>query len=136
MFNRILEAFEQFSTHQLAKKYNYNTIKKLERKLFIGYIDIKHFRVFIGLDKELLQEIATIFLDEENSDLDTLKDMLNEIINLIVGSAKVISEEKDNEVYQISTPRFLKFDKFDEDVDYIQIISMQESNIIIAMKDI
>ena len=136
MFNRILEAFEQFSTYQLAKKYNYNTIKKLERELFIGYIDIEHFRVFIGLDKELLQEIATIFLDEENSDLDTLKDMLNEIINLIVGSAKVISEEKDNEVYQISTPRFLKFDKFDEDVDYIQIISMQESNIIIAMKDI
>lgn len=61
-------------------------------------------RAFIGCDETLIQTIASIFLGEENSDEETLVDMLLETTNMIVGNAKVLAGELYQTAISISTP--------------------------------
>jgi CheY-specific phosphatase CheX len=86
-------------------------------------------------DKASIQKVSSLFLEENESDDETLKDMILETTNLIVGSAKVIAQESDRS-FDIGTPHFQKIDMFDFDFDEIRTFKMGENSFIIAIKEI
>lgn len=69
--------------------------------------DIEH-TWYLFFEKKVLDEIAFNLLFEENLCEDDLDDLLKEIANQIIGSAKVLLEEKypDN-TYTINLPEFM-----------------------------
>ncbi len=63
---------------------------------------------YLFFDKETLNEIAKNLLFEDNLCEDDLDDLLKEIANQIIGSAKVILQEQNpNSDYQLNMPQFL-----------------------------
>lgn len=72
-----------------------------------------------------MQRISKVFLEEDNSDEETLIDMALETTNLIVGSAKVIAEEADENPYTINTPHFEKIDNFNFEYDEAKVIKIE-----------
>ena len=139
MFATIIEASENFCTHQVRKAYITEKIPTKNRTL-IAYIDIttndkNSHRVYIASDYAFMQLIAKLFLEEEQSDDETLTDMTLETSNLIIGSAKVISESS-NEPYSINTPHFVKAGNFDLPYDECITIKIKDSEITIAIKDL
>jgi CheY-specific phosphatase CheX len=139
MFNTIVKAAENFCIHQIRCEYTINDELNKERTL-IAYIDIdansgeKH-RVYISADKAFVQKVSYIFLEEEESDDETLQDMLLETTNLIVGSAKVLAEES-NESYNIKTPFFEKDGNFDYEYDSSKSFILDNSQLTIAIKEL
>jgi len=139
MFKTILKATENFCIHQIRCEYSIEDEINKDRTL-IAYIDIDaqsgdKYRVYISADKEFVQKVSYIFLEEEESDDETLKDMLLETTNLIVGSAKVLAEESDDS-YNIKTPFFEKVGSFDYDYDDIKSFNMDNSKLSIAIKEL
>ena len=116
MLNTIGMAAENFCTHQMGIP-NVKKGKTPDTQMFITYIDIninnqKNYRVYIMPNKDFIQNVAEIFLEEEQSDTETLQDMALETANLIVGSAKVIAQKNKHNV-TIQTPHFEKIGTFD-----------------------
>jgi len=112
-----------------------------KKRTLIAYIDIdtsidKKYRVYVASDSGFMQRVSKLFLEEDESDEETLIDMALETTNLIVGSAKVIAEEEDVEPYTISTPHFLKIDVFDFQYDTLKVITIEEDDMIIAIKEL
>lgn len=104
----IIEAALNFCKHQLQLPFG-PLVECIEKRTKIAYIDVEHlgkerYRIFIGCDDLLIQTIAEIFLGETQSDSETLRDMLLETANMIVGSAKVLAQEIYNEGLSITTP--------------------------------
>ena len=139
MFQTIIKATENFCTHQIRE-----TFKDIEKfddtKSLITYIDIettseiKH-RVYIVSNLIFAQKVSKLFLEEDESDEETLIDMGLETTNLIVGSAKVIAEEGNTESYTISTPHFTNIEKFSFDYDERKILLVGDnSKILVAIK--
>jgi chemotaxis protein CheY-P-specific phosphatase CheC len=140
MLKTIVEASENFCIHQIAEAHEVNDEISKKRTL-IAYIDIetkedKKFRVYIGSESGFAQRVAKLFLEEDESDEETLIDMLLETVNLIVGSAKVIAQKNSNEEFSITTPHFIKIDTFDLDYDEIKSIRIEDDEMIIAIKEI
>jgi len=138
MINIILQAAENFCTHQIRLPY---IMKNESNKLknFITFIDInteneKKYRIYIAGENGFIQNVSKLFLEEDESDEETLIDMTLETANLIVGSAKVIAENKNP--FMIGTPEFLKLDYLDFDYDSIKIIHINNDELIIAIKEI
>ena len=139
MLDTIIEATENFCIHQIRESHSIHDNVSKDRTL-IAYIDIEHdngtkYRVYISADKSFIQRVSTIFLQEDESDEETLIDMALETTNMIVGSAKVLSEDS-NESYTISTPHFEKLDIFDLDYDDIKVIQIQDDKITVAIKEL
>lgn len=140
MLKTIVEASENFCIHQIRKPYVlHDTIQT--QKILIAYIDInttdaKKHRVYLGSDTNFMQRIAKIFLEEDESDEETLIDMALETANLIVGSAKVIAEESSVDTYTIGTPNFEKYDLFDCEYDQIQYIEIDNDILLVAIKEL
>jgi chemotaxis protein CheY-P-specific phosphatase CheC len=140
MLNTIIEASENFCIHQIAQPHETNdTISK--KRTLIAYIDIetkmaKKHRIYIASESNFIQRIAKLFLEEDESDEDTLVDMLLETVNLIVGSAKVIAEESNGNQFVISTPKFLKSSIFDLEYDEVKTIKIKDDEMIIAIKEL
>ena len=138
MLPTILQAAENFCIHQIALPYTTDCDSEKKRTL-IAYLDIettsgeKH-RAYFGCDNVLIQHIAEIFLGEENSDKETLIDMLLETTNMIIGSAKVIAEESDIHPFSISIPHFLTEDYFTMPCDGMHTIELANGQMIIAIK--
>ena len=139
MLSTIIEASQNFCTHQIREEC---TIENgiLQKRTLIAYIDIvtqntKEYRVYIASDKDFMQKVSQIFLEEDESDEETLIDMTLETANLIIGSAKVLAESSDNP-YIIKTPHFEKFNIFDFDFDQTKIIKLQDTEIMIAIKEL
>jgi CheY-specific phosphatase CheX len=138
MLPTILQAAENFCIHQIALPYTTNSSSDKKRTL-IAYLDIetpdgdKH-RVYLACDKVLIQCVAEIFLGEENSDEETLTDMLLETSNMIIGSAKVIAEESNLHMFSISTPHFLTEDYFTMPSDGMHTIQIADGQMLIAIK--
>ncbi len=136
----ILKAAENFCMHQIGLPHT--TVDSNEKKrTLIAYLDIKtkdgeKHRAYLGCDKLLIQHIAEIYLGEESSDEETLMDMLLETTNMIIGSAKVISEASDIDAFTISTPHFLKEDSFSMPYDAIHTIKIANGEMMIAIKAI
>lgn len=138
MLPTILQAAENFCIHQIALPYTTDCNNEKKRTL-IAYLDIetsngdKH-RTYFGCDNVLIQHIAEIFLGEENSDKETLTDMLLETTNMIIGSAKVIAEESDIHPFSISIPHFLTEDYFTMPFDATHTIQVANGEMMIAIK--
>lgn len=140
MFESVIQATENFCIHQIRSSHTIENQISQENML-ISYIDtkssdgIKH-RVYIAMDKNLAQKISTIFLEEEESDDETLQDMLLETANLIVGSAKVIAQNDSSESFDIETPFFVKNHFFDIEYDSAKNIKVENSDMVIAIKEL
>ena len=63
---------------------------------------------YLFFEKKVLDDIAYNLLFEENLSENDLDDLLKEIANQIIGSAKVLLEEKyPNNHYHLSVPEFM-----------------------------
>ncbi|MCD6173767.1 MAG: chemotaxis protein CheX [Sulfurimonas sp.] len=140
MLKSIIEATENFCIHQIRVPHAiFKDITKT--RTLIAYIDIdiqkgqKH-RVYIASDFNFMQRVSKLFLEEDKSDEETLIDMTLEIANLIVGSAKVIAEEANENTYTIGTPHFEKIDTFDFKYDQARLIKVENDELIIAIKEL
>ena len=140
MLNIIMEASQNFCIHQIRLPHEiHDNITKM--RTLIAYIDIevvggKKYRVYIAVTSGFAQRISTIFLEEDESDEETLIDMVLETANLIVGSAKVLAQESDRHAYNMSTPHFEKIDNFDFQYDEAKILKVENDEIIIAIKEL
>jgi len=138
MLPTILQAAENFCIHQIRLPHTVGVPDEKKRTL-IAYLDIetpdgdKH-RTYLGCDNTLIQCIAEIFLGEEDSDQETLTDMLLETTNMIIGSAKVIAEAADQHTFTISTPHFLKEDSLSIPYDEAHAINVGNGEMMIAIK--
>jgi hypothetical protein len=127
MFSIIVEAAENFCLHQIRLPYGVEESGSKKRTL-LAYIDIdtpqgETHRVYIGCDETLLQKITEVFLGEEDSDEQTLIDMLLETTNMIVGSSKVLAAEAYRTIFTIATPFFAEGETSMQmdDVKYIRV---------------
>ncbi len=140
MFNTIIQAAENFCIHQIRIHPKINDVTPKKRTL-IAYIDInahagQQYRVYMAVGRGFVQRVARLFLEEDTSDGETLKDMTLEITNLVVGSAKVIAEEKNINPFMISTPHFLKSDVFDFPCDDAKTLKIKNNTMFIAIKEL
>jgi hypothetical protein len=140
MLSTIQKAAENFCIHQIRVGHKvHGDISK--KRTFIAYIDIttqddKKFRVYIASDEAFMQRVSYLFLEEDESDEETLIDMTLETANLIIGSAKVLSEVDHQNSYTIATPHFVKIGEFDFEVDDIKTIKVENDELIIAIKEL
>lgn len=140
MLNILMEASQNFCIHQIGVPYEIvNNITKM--RTVIAYIDIetlngKKHRVYIGATPSFAQRISTLLLEENESDEDTLIDMILETTNLIVGSAKVLAENINEYSYTMSTPYFEKIDSFDFAYDQAKVLRVENDEMIIAIKEL
>lgn len=140
MLKTIIKASENFCIHQIREPYELND-GKIKKRTLIAYIDIDtqdslRYRVYVASDENFMQRVSKLFLEEDESDEETLIDMTLETANLIIGSAKVIAEEANDNPYTINTPHFLKIDIFDFEYDQAKVIKVQNDEIMIAIKEL
>lgn len=140
MLKNIVQACENFCLHQIRLPYEINNFQTKKRTL-IAYIDIerldgaKH-RVYVAAETSFIQRVSKLFLEEDESDEETLIDMLLETTNLIIGSAKVIAQEGGQNAYIIQTPHFLKVDIFDLEYNEAKTFRVENDEIILAIKEL
>jgi len=140
MLKTIIKASENFCIHQIRLPYQVQEGVSQKRTL-IAYIDIntqsetKH-RVYVAAEHSFMQRVSKLFLEEDESDEETLVDMALETVNLIVGSAKVIAEDTNDNPFTISTPHFEKIDKFDFEYDESKVIKIENDEAMIAIKEL
>ena len=140
MLKTIIQASENFCIHQIRLPYQVQEGVSQKRTL-IAYIDIntqsetKH-RVYVAAEHSFMQRVSKLFLEEDESDEETLVDMALETVNLIVGSAKVIAEDTNDNPFTISTPHFEKIDKFDFEYDESKVIKIENDEAMIAIKEL
>ena len=139
MIHYIQKAAENFSQHQLDTLSNV-ILPNQNLRTFIAYIDVKDTansvkRVYLGCNKPLMQRIALIYFFEETEDEQTLKDLLLEVTNMVIGSAKVLAEEDGIEPFSITTPHFEKYGMFDM-CDTVTTLSIDGALMSIAVKDL
>lgn len=140
MLKEIIEASQNFCIHQIRAPYEIGDGISDMRTL-IAYVDIKGLgglthRVYIGASPSFAQRVSTLFLEELESDEETLIDMTLELTNLIAGSAKVLASENDEEGYTMSTPHFQKIDIFDIEYDNAKTVKVENDEMIIAIKEL
>lgn len=140
MIESIIEASQNFCTHQIRLPYevheNISNVRTLIAYIDIETLDKVHYRVYLCATHSFAQRISTLFLEEDDSDEETLIDMILETANQIVGSAKVIAEEADKNQFNISTPYFEKIDHFDFEYDQVKVIKVEDDEMIIAIKEL
>lgn len=140
MSKTIIQASENFCIHQIREPYEIHD-KIIKTRTLIAYIDIetkndsKH-RVYLAISPSFAQRVSTLLLEEDVSDEDTLIDMTLETANLIVGSAKVLSEEFGETSFAIKIPHFEKIDLFDFEYDQAKVIKVHKDEMIIAIKEL
>ena len=140
MLTTIKQAAENFCIHQIRESYTISEVQS-NKKTFIAYIDIdvqdgSSHRAYIACDKAFMQKVSMLFLEEENSDEETLIDMTLETANLIIGSAKVIAEELGENTYTINTPHFVKIGIFDLEYDQSCTLLLNQDEITVATKEL
>lgn len=140
MLHSIEEASKNFCIHQIREAHTISDGPSKKRTL-IAYIDIQtnsgqNHRVYVAADKSFIQRISKLFLEEDESDEETLIDMALETANLIVGSAKVLADSSSVNGYNIGTPNFIKFDVFDLEYDEAKTLRVASDEILIAIKEL
>jgi len=140
MLKTIITAAENFCIHQIRIKHK-TSDKIIKTRTLIAYIDIetldsKIHRVYIGAQESFAQRVSKLFLEEDESDEETLIDMMLETTNLIVGSAKVLAEEENKNTFVIKTPNFEKIGSFDFKYDQAKAVIIEDDEMIIAIKEL
>lgn len=138
MLSIIIQAAENFCQHQLHLPFK-QTVKASKKRTFFAYIDIdvqnsNRHRVYIGCDDVLIQTIVEIFLGENNSDEQTIIDMLLETTNMIVGSAKILAKESYDISFAILTPFFVSNTILIESMEYVQHLDVKNGTMILALQ--
>lgn len=135
----IVEAATNFCIHQIRMPFDLSMPSSKKRTL-LAYIDVEMtngemHRAYVGCDEHLIQTIANIFLGEENSDEETLVDMLLETTNMIVGNAKVLAGELHQTPMSISTPFVVPQDEItDLQMDEKQNIGVDGGEMMIGLQ--
>lgn len=134
------KAAENFCIHQIRSPYLFQEEPPKTRTL-IAYIDISsdsgsQYRAYLGCDIPMIQSIAEIFLGEDESDDETLKDMLLETANMIIGSAKVLAAEAKDTSFTIGTPYMHDAEQFDADLGTFASILVGEGCLSVSLKEI
>ncbi|MDD3595426.1 chemotaxis protein CheX [Sulfuricurvum sp.] len=134
----ILQAAENFCIHQLRLSCQPITDSPQKRTL-LAYIDVEagdgtSHRVFVGCDFVLMQMITEMFLGEDESDEQTLIDMLLETTNMIVGSAKVLAEESYEQSMTIATPFFVSEEVSQNRLGEMQRLGIENGEMMIALQ--
>ncbi len=133
----IVEAAANFCIHQIRLPYEITPEPPKKRTLFAS-IDIEadgsRHRAYIGCDQSLIQAVTEIFLGEDESDEQTLADMLLEMTNMIVGSAKVLASEAYNTSMMIATPFSVAEELSQIRPDALQCIGINGGELTIALK--
>ncbi|MBT5935121.1 chemotaxis protein CheX [Sulfurimonas sp.] len=140
MIDTIEEALKNFCTHQIREEFEISN-EICKKSTFIAYVDIQtadniKYRVYIAYDQNFIQRISTIFLEEDKSDKATLIDMALETANMIIGSAKLISEAQAENPYTMGIPNFEKIGDFDITCQDFKTIKIQNDELTIAIKEI
>jgi hypothetical protein len=140
MLNIIMEASQNFCIHQIRVPHKISD-ETVQMRTLIAYIDIetissKKYRVYIAASLGFAQRVATALLEEDESDEETLVDMMLETTNLIVGSAKVLAQETNEYAYNMLTPHFEKIGSFDFEYDEIKVLKIENDEMIIAIKEL
>ena len=140
MLKNIIIAAENFCVHQIREEHSLSDSLP-KTKTLIAYIDIeandsKKYRVYIATEHDFAQRVSKIYLEEDESDEETLIDMVLELTNLIIGSAKVLAEDEGKNPFNISTPNFEKIDIFDFEYEDSKVIKVDKDEIIVAIKEI
>jgi uncharacterized protein YneR len=119
------------------------------RNLFVGQIDLKpqphkkdllkgeHYITKIELasdsevhyfnlvsSKELLKQVSSVMLFEDEPDEETLKDMASEVTNLVIGNAKVLVEDVRKQELKLTIPK-------EDKETTLESIIQENSNIIL-----
>jgi len=135
----IVEAATNFCLHQIRLPYDLISVNEKKRTL-LAYIDIEitngelH-RAYIGCDEMLIQTITEIFLGEDESDEQTLIDMLLETTNMIVGSAKVLAGEVYETTMTIATPFILSYEEIEKlQLDNVQRIGVNGGEMTVGLQ--
>lgn len=109
MLNAIDEATKSFCTDIIGLEVN--SSKKIEKDFYgasIGvYTNDIETQWYLLFKKVTLNKFAEALLFEDDLSEDDLDDLVKEVANLIVGSAKVILEKKNINTCTIDTPAFL-----------------------------
>ena len=139
MLQTIIQACENFCIHQIRLPHTLEA-EKLNKRTLIAYIDVNtlegtQYRVYFASESGFAQRISLLFLEEDESDEETLIDMILETANLIVGSAKVLAS-RETKAFTIKTPYFCKVDVFDFEFDASQTFRIEEDAMMIAIKEL
>jgi CheY-specific phosphatase CheX len=140
MLDSIIKASQDFCIHQIKMPHEvHDNISNM--RTLIAYIDIETMnkathRVYLCATHNFAQRVSTILLEEDDSDEETLINMVLEITNQIVGRAKVIAQEEDEYQFNINTPYFEKIDNINFDYDQAKSIKIEEDEMIIAIKEL
>lgn len=139
MLSSVQRAAENFCIHQMGTECkSVNAV--IDEKMYIAYIDVSvkdgvSYRIYLAANSSFIQSVATLFLEEENSNNETLKDMMLETANLVIGSAKVLAEDS-KQPYEITTPHFEGITAFRFAYDEIATISNDKNSLTIAVKEL
>lgn len=140
MLNVLLRALENFCIHQMRVQCQIvddaTQMRTVIASIEIELLNGKKLRVYIGATPDFAQRVATLLLEEDESDEQTLIDMMLETLNLVAGSAKVLAEDISALAFTISTPNFEKVDVFDIAYDEAKILKIQNDAVILAIKEI
>ena len=140
MLHTIEEAAQNFCIHQIREDF---TLRDgvTDKRTLIAYIDLdaktgKKYRAYIASDINFMQRVAKLFFEEDESDEETLQDMTLETANMIIGSAKVIAEARDDNPYTINTPHLEKTGQFELAYDEAKTLQVGSDEITIAIKEL
>lgn len=138
MIETIIKSAVSFCEHQLAKTCTKEEGLCLE-SLFIADIDMfnnkNKAQISVGITKPMLQYINLIFLDEHDSDTEELINMLLEVTNMIIGSAKVLIQNEQNSEYFIGLPSFKEYGTMACESDQAVTFRSDCGSIVICIKD-
>ena len=137
MFKSIISATENFLIHQIRAPYKI-VVEIANSKVILTSIDIQiqnefKYRVYLACESALIQEVTKIFLEQDESDKETLIDMALETTNLIIGSAKVIEEKENQNQCTIATP---KLEKSNVNFKEFKTFDVQGNKLSIAIRKI
>ena len=141
MLQTIVEAAASFCKEQLGvENVEVKELTDFQSGALVAYIDIEtenshKYRAYLAAEKEFVQFVAKVFLEEETSDEETIMDMAMECTNLIVGSAKVIAS-KNGLSFTIATPHIEKVERFEHQFDEATLLLCNKNTLAIALKEI
>lgn len=100
--------------------------------------DDKVYEFFIFFKKQTLHAFGKELLGEDDFDDEQLKDLSNEIANLIIGKAKcILSEQNEAKQYTLLTPKYLNKlnNSIKKQMNEIYIFKVKNANFVIGVKN-
>ncbi len=139
MLSLIIEAAENFLHNQIElKTEKSDTLSQM--RTVIASIDVKMDdgetkSVYLGFNEALIKEIVSVYLMEDDADDQTMKEMALESTNMIVGSAKVLAEEAEEEHFMITTPKFKAIEEFSNcECNELSVLKTSKEDLVIGIK--